>query len=389
MPSGHGGTPVNPSTSRSVCISMRRLSILLAAVIIGVSCTASGPEPPVRPTGGSPTEKPADRSAGDSAPGSTDSPTDGLVVVWTRSGMPARAAQVVRQTPGVSQVATVTGGLVWGPGHGAYENFFETAYIEPGPIAHGLLGGARATFSETGASLLGRWTPRLGGLRTAPSVTVPDAAALGFEGISVGRAPQGWGRDFLLVRTTDRPRLRTAVSRLLEDAPFRIRSQLQTPLLRYADSVSPPMYFKKRFGAFSAVRVGGTLQIDPRWRDRNIVRVRLPLLGALTCHRKLVGPLREAMQEIERMGLASEIVDQAGCFSPRFIGSDPTSALSAHAWGAAIDINASQNPQGSEPTIDPGIVEIMESHRFNWGGRWLLPDGMHFEWRGLNGLTVG
>jgi hypothetical protein len=361
---------------------MRRLSILVTAAILGVSCIAGEMDRSEESPATSPTDDP-------SRPGSPDVPTDGLVVVWTRSGMPADAAMKVRETPGVSQVATVTGGLIWGPGQGAYENFFETAYIEPGPIAQGLLGGARAAFSETGASLLGGWIPRLGGLRIAPSVTVPDAAALGFEGISVGRAPQGWGRDFLLVRTTDRRELRAAVTRLLGDAPFRIRSQQQTPLLRYADSVAPPMYFKTRFGAFSAVRVGGTLQINPQWRDRNIIPVRLPLLGKVTCHRKLVGQLSDAMEEIERMGLASDIVDHAGCFSPRFIGSDPTSALSSHAWGASIDINAAQNPQGAEPTMDPRIVEIMERHGFNWGGRWLLPDGMHFEWGGFDGPTVG
>lgn len=140
------------------------------------------------------------------------------------------------------------------------------------------------------------------------------------------------------------------------------------------------MYFKQHFGNFSAVRVGGTLRIHPRWRDLSIVRTQIPLLGELTCHRKLIGPLRDAMAEIEQMGLASEIVDHAGCFSARFIGSDPTSALSAHAWGAAIDINASQNPQGAEPTMDPRIVEVMKRNGFNWGGGWLLPDGMHFEW---------
>jgi hypothetical protein len=26
------------------------------------------------------------------------------------------------------------------------------------------------------------------------------------------------------------------------------------------------------------------------------------------------------------------------------------------------------------------IVQIMERNGFTWGGRWLVPDGMHFEW---------
>jgi hypothetical protein len=356
---------------------MRRIWIVLAVLLTTASCVpgedprAGRPAPAAHEDPTTPPSNPPPASA---------SPTDGLVVVWTRGGMPAGAAAQLRGVDGVEQVVTVTGGSIWGPKKASYQSFFETAYLEPGPIAQTLLGGARAAFSRTGASLLKAWVPRLGGLRIAPSVTVSDRAALGFEGISVGKAPPRWGRDFLLVRTNNRPALRTAVTALLDGSPFRIRSQEQTPLLRYADSVEPPMYFKQRFGSFSARRHGGTLEIQPAWLDRNIVEVSLPLLGEITCHRELVGPLRSAMEEIESAGLGKEIVDQSGCFSGRFIGSDPTAAVSAHAWGAAIDINASSNPQGSVPTMHPRVVEIMASNGFNWGGKWLLPDGMHFEW---------
>ena len=53
-----------------------------------------------------------------------------------------------------------------------------------------------------------------------------------------------------------------------------------------------------------------------------------------------------------------------------------------HAYGAAIDINAPQNPYGTKPTMNPEIVRIFESWGFNWGGDFLIPDGHHFEfWR--------
>ena len=29
--------------------------------------------------------------------------------------------------------------------------------------------------------------------------------------------------------------------------------------------------------------------------------------------------------------------------------------------------------------VDPRVVEVMERWGFEWGGRWLVPDPMHFE----------
>jgi hypothetical protein len=27
------------------------------------------------------------------------------------------------------------------------------------------------------------------------------------------------------------------------------------------------------------------------------------------------------------------------------------------------------------------IVDLIEAQGFTWGGRWIIPDGMHFEWQ--------
>jgi hypothetical protein len=53
--------------------------------------------------------------------------------------------------------------------------------------------------------------------------------------------------------------------------------------------------------------------------------------------------------------------------------------LSVHAWGIAIDLEPSRNPQGYAPRIDPRIVAAFEAEGFEWGGRWSRPDGMHFQ----------
>ncbi|MEX1004472.1 MAG: M15 family metallopeptidase [Acidimicrobiia bacterium] len=59
-----------------------------------------------------------------------------------------------------------------------------------------------------------------------------------------------------------------------------------------------------------------------------------------------------------------------------------SAGLSRHSWGAAVDINAPTNPYGSDGTQDPRLVAIMQSWGFTWGGDWLVPDPMYFEFGG-------
>jgi hypothetical protein len=169
---------------------------------------------------------------------------------------------------------------------------------------------------------------------------------------------------------------------------FRVVGVGSTPFLRYADRVSPQMYYKQRFGEFAArPGAGGSLQVERGWVRRNIVHARLPLIGRVTCHRKYVAELRAGLRAIVRAGLADQIKPEeyAGCYNARHIGWDPTERLSSHAWGAAVDINAASNPLGSAPTIDRRIVRLLERAGLNWGGDWLVPDGMHFEWEAPTG----
>jgi hypothetical protein len=58
-----------------------------------------------------------------------------------------------------------------------------------------------------------------------------------------------------------------------------------------------------------------------------------------------------------------------------------TAPPSQHAYGAAIDIDAPANGYGdTTPAMDPRVVEVFERHGFLWGGDFLIPDGMHFEY---------
>lgn len=135
---------------------------------------------------------------------------------------------------------------------------------------------------------------------------------------------------------------------------------------------------KTLFGEFS-FRWGSKdlIQQDRAWVHSSIVSEHLPVLGEVVCHRRIMRQLSYAFKEIEREGLAPLIRSYDGCYVPRL--QRGSSSFSLHAWGIAFDINASTNQEGNNPTIDARIVRIMKRWGFAWGGDFLIPDGMHFE----------
>jgi hypothetical protein len=167
--------------------------------------------------------------------------------------------------------------------------------------------------------------------------------------------------------------------------PIRVEVPGGSPYMRVASGVNPPIVLKQAFGEFAAAldpADPASFRIDPAWVRANLVTRAVPLLGRLTCHRAFMRDLTRAMREIERAGLASLIHSTAGCFNARTVARSPTNPPSFHAYGAAVDINAPENPLGATPTMDPRVVTVFERLGFNWGGEFLVPDGMHFEYGG-------
>lgn len=125
----------------------------------------------------------------------------------------------------------------------------------------------------------------------------------------------------------------------------------------------------------------GTVAPDPAWVGAHLVTGEVPILGTVTCHRVMLPQLHAALTELQARGLARTIDpgDFGGCYSPRFIERDPTRGLSLHTWGIAVDLNVSGNQVGTVGTIDPRVVEVFDRWGFAWGGRWRVPDPMHFE----------
>ena len=231
---------------------------------------------------------------------------------------------------------------------------------------------------------------RIGSIVRIPVAGIVPDAAIGANEVFVSmRTAARLGlhtERYILVdpeKGTPRGRLAERVRGLLPgDVPMRIRGPGETPYFRQGDAVLPQVRMKQLFGEFAArPEPGGYLAIDPEWISRHIVTTRLPLLGEVRCNRTIIPQLRGALSEIEASGLGHLVNPRqfGGCFSPRFVNRIPNAGLSHHAWGAAVDINVAANPYGRPPTQDHRLVAIFERWGFIWGGRFLIPDGMHFD----------
>lgn len=329
-----------------------------------------------------------------------------LLLAWASGGLPPDAEARLEGHAYVRRATTVQTGTDWvrRPTATLPEGAvpIEVAVIRPREYARFVAPAERAAIRELrpGEALLAESASAMpasvegGALRLIDrSVTVrgtiDDVAASGYEAVISRAIPSAWSRvdRFLLIqlRSADkRAAVETTLRRMLGPGQaLRVRARGETPFLRYGDAVLPQLLVKKTFGEFSArPSDDGTIVVDPGWRRRNILTTDVPVLGTVTCHRAMVPQLRDALAEIEQLGLSHTIdrSEYGGCFGARFIGLEPRGRLSHHTWGIAIDINVADNAFATKSDQDPRLVEVMERHGFTWGGRWLVPDGMHFEW---------
>ena len=148
---------------------------------------------------------------------------------------------------------------------------------------------------------------------------------------------------------------------------------------------------KKLLGelAYHVTASDGVL-VDDAWRAAYVPnREPYPTGIVAACNVGVRADLTAALQEVVDAGLAGAIdVANAntfgGCFGPRFtriVGSQ-LGALSRHTWAQALDTNTTSNCQGCVPQMDCRVVRIFRKHNFAWGGNFIFPDGMHFEWVG-------
>lgn len=344
-------------------------------------------------------------------------------LAWVPRGLPDGFAARVGRLPMVGRMTVVAEDNVWlarswsAAGelvdHPAwpYRIPLDAAAVDPRSFAPFLPPADRSTLAaiESGEGILGSTSASVrglgpgaildfgGGRQVRIAAVLPDelvgaAELLVSEG--TGRRI-GVARDrYLLLQPDDGRRptsrsLRRALQPLLPHdlgvfGRVQVRAPGETPFFRAGDAVLPPVLLKALFGEFGGrtLRGGsGSIEIDPGWRRTHLVTTRVPLLGRVTCHRGIVPQLRAAMRELRSSGLGKLVETFNGCFVPRFISRDPTAMLSHHSWGIAFDMNLVGNYYGSRPHQDPRLVGTLERWGFLWGGRFVVPDGNHFEYR--------
>jgi hypothetical protein len=337
-------------------------------------------------------------------------------LAWTSGGLPSGFADAVSRVPEVRRVVVIASDNTWLTGSAdedgevvddpprgfaiplevaavtprAYAPFLPPAdrgVVEALADGQGVLGESSAKLRGLGPGAVLRFGP----VRVRVAAILPDEL-VGANELLVSRdlgRRIGVSRDrYALLVTEGEPsarRLTTAIRRVLPPgALLRVRAPGDTPYFRHGDAVLPPVAIKELFGEFAArPRPGqpGFLTLDPAWVRTHIATRRVPLLGAVTCHVALFPQIRGAIAEVVDLGLEETISSFSGCYAPRHINRIPTAGLSHHSWGIALDVNVPQNPFGAEPDQDPRMVEVFERWGFVWGGTFIQPDGMHFEYR--------
>lgn len=348
-------------------------------------------------------------TAADAAVATVPADTPAVLLVWTSGGLPVGFADVVRAVGDVQGITLVRGDETRLSGSSDAEGRpvdhtdpgwyipLDTLAVDPASFSRFLSGAAADAVRALppGEALLTETSARLRRLDTGSTIQLTDAqitvagiiddlsgagAELIVSDADAARVGVATERYLLVSYVGDRDVLQRAIAARLDGRAVRFRSPAETTWLRHGDAVEPAAVLKAAFGEFAIRdRSGRDVEIDPVWVAREIVTETVPILGLVTCHRKVIGPLRAAMAELEQANLAHLVdsADFAGCFSAR--RTDRGQPLSHHAWGAALDLNVDGNPRGSFSTQDPRLVEAMARHGFTWGGTWLVPDPAHYE----------
>lgn len=335
---------------------------------------------------------------------------DRVVVAWTSGGLPEGLAGRVEALDEVLATSVVRGDLgelaaSWDEDGGVVDQPSEELSIpldilavDPSAHAKGFADDApealvnlqpgEALLSESSATLRGLGpgsTVELAGGQTYAVRGVVDDVFAGSAELVLHAADaeaQGISTErFVLVRHSgEREGLAAAIEEAAGHHPLEVAAPEEVEAFRHGGTLLPQVAVKQRFGEF-AYRPGAGRAIvqNDAWVDEHITTAGVPILGRVTCHRELIPRLRGALEAVEEANLGHTIdrAGYAGCYEPRLINEG--GALSRHAWGLAIDLNARQNPYGAEPRQDPRLVKIFDQWGFTWGGRWLVPDGMHFE----------
>ena len=337
-------------------------------------------------------------------------------LAWTPGGLPSGFRQRVAELRGMQRTVVVASDNTWmtqsttpqgevvdDPQDG-YRIPIEVAAVNPREYAPFLPPADRGVIVALadGQGILGESSARLrhlgpgaviqfGSVRVQVAAVLPDEL-VGAQELMVSRPI---GREigvthdrYALLQpsghATDESLTKQIQSILPSGLPLRVRAPGETPYFRQGDAVLPPVQIKLLFGEFAAKpdpSRPGYLLVDPAWERSHIATEWVPILGRVTCNVALFPQIRGVMRELIADGLAGTIHSYSGCYARRYSNRDPSQAISHHTWGIALDLNVPENPYGATPHQDPRLVRAFERWGFIWGGTFVLPDGMHFEYR--------
>lgn len=351
-----------------------------------------------------------DREPASVEPVAVEPVTLDTMLVWTPSQIPAELPDRIEALPSVQALTVVRSGVAWLEGWGE-QNAPQglTVPVEVAAIDHATYRAFvppadRSSIEglRDGGAIVGRTSAAIRGVDVGSVLRFPggvvrvegvlDDSLVGAHEVIVELqqgASLGVERPrYILVEPragADPGTVERAIRRVAAaGVQVRIRRPGETPVFRHGDAVLPQVTVKELFDEFAAApNADGTLDVDGAWEREHIVSDRVPVLGEFRCHRLVMPLVRGAIEDLVSRGLGRLVnpADFGGCYYPRFIASDEGSGISHHSWGIAIDINVSEGLPGRQPTIDRRIVDAFERQGFIWGGRFLIPDGTHFEFQ--------
>ena len=111
--------------------------------------------------------------------------------------------------------------------------------------------------------------------------------------------------------------------------------------------------------------------------------VRFTALGTLGfpkkifINKKFKPVLKQALLNLIERRYTCELKTWDGVFVIR--KQTASASLSTHSWAVSVDVNAEENGYGMIPKLSEGFVKCFTDAGCDWGGDWLIPDGMHFQ----------
>jgi hypothetical protein len=379
----------------------------IAGVVVGVVLTLASQGAAVLPDNGGGATSPSAPPAKIVVPGGPDT-----FLVWVPGGMPAGSVDALggfsrRVVVVASDNTWLTksfdeGGEVVDDPPPTFAIPLEVAAVDPPTYAPFLPPADRSVTValEHGGGVLGESSAKLRGLGEGAALRFGDvdvtiAAVLPDELVGANELLVSRETGTQIGVTHDRYALVVPrgspdtheVSREAHEALgtlVQVRAPGDTPYFRQGDAVLPPVEIKRLFGEFAAKPTPGQpgfITVDRTWARTHLETRHVPVLGTVTCNVALFPQLEGAMRELIDKRLDDTITSFSGCYSARHVNRIPTAGLSHHSWGIAVDVNVPSNPFGAEPDQDPRLVRVMERWGFIWGGDFVVPDGMHFEYR--------